>query len=273
MKLKFSKYQGTGNDFIILDRFSDTSNDFDFLEEEIALLCDRRFGIGADGLIIIQKHPDYDFEMIYYNSDGNVSSMCGNGGRCIVHYAFSKSYVGKNCRFLAIDGEHKAKASADEISLQMKDVETVKRDGSAYVLDTGSPHYVYLSKIPEDKEFIAYAKEVRYGEIYHTKGINVNCLEKTGDDVLEVLTYERGVEDITFSCGTGVVAAAITQSIYEKQKENFNYKILTKGGALKVSGNISEGKFHDIWLIGPAMHVYEGLFNLQKKHQDFPKLH
>jgi len=273
MELKFSKYQGTGNDFVIIDGIANPELNINELESQIAFLCDRRFGIGADGLIIIQDHEEFDFEMVYYNSDGNESSMCGNGGRCIVHFAYSKSYISEDCKFMAIDGLHLAKASTQDIALQMKEVNDVKITEAGFVLDTGSPHYVYLSEIPTDEEFIKTAKKIRFGQVFKEQGINVNCLEQKGGKEIAVLTYERGVEDITFSCGTGVVAAAIAQAISTEQAGNFSYKVSTKGGFLKVEGRRDEGRFKDLWLIGPAAHVYDGVVNLQNAHPDFPKLH
>jgi len=273
MELKFSKYHGTGNDFILVDGIADKELNRELLEMHVENLCDRRFGIGADGLIIIVPHDDYDFEMIYYNSDGKQSSMCGNGGRCIVHFAFSKSYIGEECRFLAIDGPHLAKASMEEIALQMKDVQEIKQDGQAYVLDTGSPHYIYLEDIPGDEAFVKHAKEIRYGEKYGVAGINVNCVQVGADNTIAVLTYERGVEDITYSCGTGVVAAAIAHNNARGGTKDFETKIQTRGGTLFVQGVQNEKGYTDIWLKGPATPVFDGSISLQNAHPNFPKLH
>ncbi len=273
MELKFSKYQGTGNDFVIVDAIAETKLNLELLSHSVAKMCDRRFGIGADGLIIIKQHKDYDFEMIYYNSDGKLSSMCGNGGRCIVHFAYSKSYIQERCRFLAVDGEHIAVASNTEVDLKMSDVSTVSKDGSAYVLDTGSPHYVFKSEIPKDEDFIHEARQIRYGEKYGAKGINVNCIELNEEGDLYVLTYERGVEDITYSCGTGVVAATIAHAIESGDEKDFQSSIITKGGRLSVRGKKSIRGFEELWLRGPARLVFEGTVTLQSAHLDFPKLH
>jgi len=188
-------------------------------------------------------------------------------------YAFSKSYIGSSCTFLAIDGLHKAKATMTEVSLQMQDVSKVVRDGDAYVLNTGSPHYVYIATHPSDGDFIDMAKKIRYGHTYGDEGINVNCLQKNEAEEFSVLTYERGVEDITYSCGTGVVASAIANNMSGNNEGDFRSEISTRGGTLYVEGISTDGIYKDLWLIGPAVHIFNGTITLQNTNPSLPKLH
>lgn len=262
MRLPFYKYQATGNDFVIVNQtvipyFQDPS------QELVARLCDRRFGIGADGLMIIEKSTNAEFKMIYYNSDGRQSTMCGNGGRAIVHLAHKLNLIDKKCLFEAVDGIHEAEIKgADIIALKMIDVSEISREGNAFVLDTGSPHYVCQKEKLEDLDIISAAHAIRYGDKYAASGINVNFIEHL-DDVLHVRTYERGVEDETYSCGTGVTAAAIAHSSgYLTNGKCAEIDIHTKGGRLKVKLTRNNSAYEDIWLIGPAQKVYEGVIDL-----------
>jgi diaminopimelate epimerase len=229
----------------------------------IEKLCDRRFGIGGDGLIFIQNHPDYDFEMVYFNADGFGSSMCGNGGRCAVAFAKKLGIIDTKTRFLAIDGEHEAIIETDNwVELKMADIERVEVNENHFVLDTGSPHYVkYVDKINEIDVFEA-GRNIRYNERFKAKGINVNFVEITAADTLKVATYERGVEAETLACGTGVTACALTFWTLNKAKENppTNIKIKAKGGDLSVRFEaIDEQHFQHIWLCGGADFVFEGV--------------
>ncbi len=262
MGIQFIKYHGTGNDFIIIDDREESFNIGDGLL--INQMCSRRFGIGADGLILLRNATDYDFQMIYFNSDGNQSSMCGNGGRCIVHFAHSLGLFEDKCSFLAIDGPHEAYVLKDNrIKLKMGDVSKIFKDGQALVLDTGSPHYV----LKIDKIDVLNVKEkgasIRYSEKYLNDGINVNFLE-CSDEGIHVATYERGVEDETYSCGTGVTASAIAIHEMDSIRHQSPVSIRTKGGDLKVYFT-KKGKetYFDIWLEGTAVMTYEGkwIFN------------
>lgn len=259
MSLKFFKYQGTGNDFVIIDN---RNNSISFSQEEVALICNRRFGVGADGLILLQNHKELDFEMIYFNSDGKTSSMCGNGGRCIVAFAKKTGIIQEYTEFMAIDGPHHAKIEKDQVSLKMNDVEQVdcRREGD-FFLNTGSPHYVRYVNDLNSFDVYQEGKKVRNSEEFRKEGTNVNFVEKV-NDALFVRTYERGVEDETFSCGTGVTAAGLVAAFSETGKNNF--KIKTLGGELNVSfkGSAQEG-FTDIWLTGPAKFVFEGSIHVK----------
>jgi len=255
--MEFYKYQGTGNDFVMIDnrcgKYSDLS------VENIQKLCDRRFGIGADGLIKINSAENVDFDVDYYNSDGS-KSFCGNGARCSVAFAHFLSIFNDNKTvFNAIDGLHEAEINGDIVKLRMGDVEEICKDGNDSVLDTGSPHYVkYVEDIANYKVFTE-GNSIRNSGNYAEKGINVNFVENISDDEIFVRTYERGVEDETYSCGTGVTAAALT---FLQKSDLKSVKIKTLGGDLKVYAEKNGDSFCDIWLEGPAKQVFSGKINL-----------
>jgi len=252
--LHFHKYQGTGNDFVMID---DRAEQFDLTNTNlVAHLCHRRFGIGADGLILLRNHPDHDFQMIYYNSDGNESTMCGNGGRCLVKFAHELGIFEQQCTFLAVDGPHHAFIKEGLVHLKMKEVDKISPFKEDFVLDTGSPHYIRF--VPEVKtvSILEEARAVRYSQPFKEKGINVNFVQQLGPGKLKIRTYERGVEDETLSCGTGVTAAALTSSKMNQMKSPI--QLQTEGGELSVSFQEAAGKFTDVFLIGPAEKVFEG---------------
>lgn len=252
----FQKYQGTGNDFIMID---DTNFTFPSQNHElIAQMCDRRFGIGADGLILIQTITDYDFRMVYFNANGYEGSMCGNGGRCAVAFAKSLGIFDTNTTFLACDGIHKAFIEGENIHLQMKDVTTIETNDNFFFLDTGSPHYVEWVNDLENFEVVKKGKAIRYNDRFKEKGTNVNFVEKIGKQSLSVRTYERGVEDETYACGTGVTACAITANIHQKTSSPISIKVI--GGELSVSFEEKNGIFTNIFLIGKAEKTFEGIF-------------
>ena len=258
MQIPFYKYQGTGNDFILLDQ-----RDHQFLQRtdlhRVHQLCDRRFGIGADGLILLQNRTGYDFEMVYFNADGQESSMCGNGGRCIAAFAQHLGIVDERAHFLAIDGPHEALVRADQwVDLKMSDVDRVQIRPDHYELDTGSPHYVTFVEDVDDIQVVENGQAIRYSKAYRAAGINVNFVEKRAVGI-SVLTYERGVEDETLSCGTGVTAAAIAYYLAAPSAERQTVDIQTKGGQLRVRFRPDERSgFRDIWLGGPATRVFRG---------------
>ena len=254
--MEFYKYQGTGNDFIILD--NRTGNYNDLIAKQIKALCHRRFGIGADGLMLLQNKEGFDFEMIYYNADGRTSSMCGNGGRCMVRFAYHMGLHKYTYHFLAIDGVHEAEIDNDDIiRLKMNDVNAVEEHHSHAVLNTGSPHYVKFVNDIQQVDVVHAGREIRNSKHYQQEGINVNFVENTGEDSIYVRTYERGVEDETLSCGTGVTAAALVSAHNSK---GFNrVEVKTPGGMLSVEYNkIDETHYDNIWLCGPATLVYKG---------------
>jgi diaminopimelate epimerase len=256
MKLDFYKYQGTGNDFIIFD-----NRELKFKRDNNALvakLCDRRFGVGADGLMLLQNAKGYDFEMVYYNSDGKESSMCGNGGRCIVEFAKSLGLVKDKAFFLATDGEHEALVKQGYISLKMNNVSKVEMNASFCYLNTGSPHYVAFVNQIQKYDVFNEGRKIRYNDRFKEEGTNVNFAEKDYN-ALFVRTYERGVEAETYSCGTGVTAAALVASLKNVATADSYCDIKTLGGNLKVTFNKhSDGSFTDVWLEGPATFVYKG---------------
>ena len=257
MQLHFHKYQGTGNDFIILDnRKGQYSN---LTTSQVKFLCDRRFGIGADGLMMLNEKPSYDFEMIYFNADGRESSMCGNGGRCLVKFAYHMGIHRNSYLFSAVDGDHEAEIDLDgTVSLHMRDVFEVRPvNGGDYVLNTGSPHYVKMVSDIEKMDVFSKGRQIRNSDAFVKDGINVNFVENKGDDEIFVRTYERGVEDETLSCGTGVTAAAL--ACYHNETGFNDVVVITKGGKLNVEyDRIDDHNYKNIWLSGPAEKVFEG---------------
>lgn len=255
MNIIFHKYQGTGNDFIILDN---RKQSYSLLTtEHIKYLCGRHFGIGADGLMLLNTIEGYDFEMKYYNADGKESSMCGNGGRCIAQFAYTHQIIHKKCRFIAIDGEHEAIIENNNwIKLKMKDVSGVIKENNNFIIDTGSPHYIKCVENINNINVVEEGRKIRYNKAFEKVGINVNFVETKGDKNIFVRTYERGVENETLSCGTGVVASALISA----HTIGFNkIDIETLGGNLTVECNkIDDTHFKEIWLCGPATFVFAG---------------
>ncbi len=258
MKLSFYKYQGTGNDFVMVDNrqqvLSKNSTNL------IKTLCDRKFGIGADGLILLEnsENDSDDFKMVYFNSDGRESSMCGNGGRCIVAFAHFLGIIKDKAAFTAIDGFHEATIDNECVGLKMMDVEGVEEKDSAVFLDTGSPHHIIFTSEVEGLDIKKDGAAVRYSAEYNEKGgTNVNFVELIDEYNLKVRTYERGVEDETLSCGTGVTAVAL--AAYATGKVNSNtVNLETPGGPLKVSFEQQGSSYKNIWLTGPAKQVFKG---------------
>ncbi len=260
MTVNFFKYHGTGNDFIMVDNRDETfpkSN-----RELIENWCDRRFGIGADGLILIEKDSDSDFKMVYFNSDGNQSTMCGNGGRCIVAFAKQLGIIGDSCHFNAVDGLHYATINQQNIvSLQMTNVREIKCESDFTYLNTGSPHHVVMVSDLEQYDVYHKGKEIRESARYHPKGTNVNFVEKINQDTFAIRTFERGVEAETWSCGTGATAVAIAM-FNNGQTTATEVHILVKGGCLYVKFTKEEGGFNSVYLTGPAQRVFEGTISL-----------
>lgn len=254
MTIHFTKYQGTGNDFILIDNREGNITNLD-----VAKLCHPKFGIGADGLMLLQNKADYDFEMVYYNSDGNISTMCGNGGRCIVDFAKQLGvFTSNTTTFLAVDGPHQAHWEAQKVDLHMKDVSEVSVDGSSYILNTGSPHYVsFVNDLNFD--LLPWAKAIRYSDTFKQEGINVNAVSIVNDHTIAVRTYERGVENETLSCGTGVTACAIAFALKQNKPNGLiEVNIQTPGGALLVKFEKQEQDFKSVYLCGPATEVFIG---------------
>lgn len=251
-KIQFYKYQGTGNDFIII-------NDLDghLSTEDIINLCDRKYGIGADGIIFMSKTKDVDFKMMYFNADGS-ESFCGNGSRCAVKHAQYLGWISGQCIFTSNDGDHAAEIEEETVKLKMHDVDFIVVEDMGYILNTGSPHYIAYTERINELDLIKAAHEIRYSERFKDVGINVNYLEpKNG--ILHIRTYERGVEDETLSCGTGVTAAAIAHYLEQNStQKNFKQKLQTKGGSLYVSFEKKKDRFQNIVLSGPANLVFHG---------------
>lgn len=259
MDLRFVKYQGTGNDFIMIDNRSGEWNDLSI--SMIRKLCDRRFGIGADGLIKINTIPGYDFEVDYYNSDGS-KSFCGNGARCSVAFAHELGITADSVSFMAIDGAHEAVKKGGLVYLKMNDVSEIDDSQKEYVLDTGSPHFIHFTENVTDFDIVAYGKQIRYSDKYKQAGINVNAIHQLDAYSFEIRTYERGVEDETLSCGTGVTAAALALGKKNRVLGEFEYQVKSQGGDLAVKFTNAGSHFTDIWLIGPAESVFKGEVNV-----------
>jgi diaminopimelate epimerase len=254
MNKRFYKYQGTGNDFIIIDNRQQA---IDLNKEQVAMLCDRHFGIGADGLMLLEEEEGYDFRMVYYNSDGKESTMCGNGGRCMTAFAHKLGIIEDKANFIAIDGPHSASILQNGlISLHMKDVDSIGIYDNYSILNTGSPHYVLWVKHVKDMDIYNGGRKIRNQPEFQPDGINVNFVEQT-DIGLWVRTYERGVEDETLSCGTGVTAAAIAAT--GEQTGEYTTNVFTPGGTLQISfTKDSKLTAKNVTLRGPAEFVFSG---------------
>lgn len=256
MGIPFYKYQGTGNDFIMIDNRQGIFSKND--TKLINTMCDRKFGIGADGLILLENHEKLDFTMVYYNADGNPSSMCGNGGRCIVAFAKRLNIISDNTTFMAVDGEHEAKIIEGKVHLKMIDVDKVEDHGSYLFANTGSPHHVELVEDLAGYPVFERGSAIRYGELYGEAGSNINFVEKK-EEGFALRTYERGVEDETLSCGTGATAVALALDTLNKVSGN-SVKLAVEGGALEVSFEKVDNGYKNIYLIGPAENVFEGVW-------------
>lgn len=256
MKFKFYKYEGTGNDFIIIDNRQDYFPHHKV--KRIKKLCDRRFGIGADGLILLENDLETDFKMVYFNSDGNQSSMCGNGGRCIVAFAHKLNLIGSQTTFLATDGLHQAFIFDDGIiSLGMKDVDEVKIANDYTFLNTGSPHHIVEVNDLKELDVKTIGATIRFSSLYGETGSNVNFVKQIGPAHFKIRTYERGVEDETYSCGTGATAVAIAMNAIGKTNSN-QIKIDVVGGGLEVVFEKEKQLYTNVFLKGPATFVFQG---------------
>ncbi len=263
MFIRFHKYEGTGNDFIMIDN---RQNEFPKNNTKlVAHLCDRRFGIGADGLLLLENDTltdatdtNIDFRMVYYNSDGNESSMCGNGGRCIVAFAKSLGIIENKTVFVATDGLHHAEILEDNrVALQMKDVDEVKINPDYIFLNTGSPHHVTVVHTLENYDVKSNGAKIRYSALYGKAGSNVNFVTQKSPEHFALRTYERGVEDETLSCGTGATAVAIAMNAIGKTKSK-TINLDVQGGQLKVSFDVEQGRYKNVFLTGPATFVFSG---------------
>lgn len=256
MVLEFYKYQGTGNDFILLDN---RSGKYDKISaKEISFLCDRHYGIGSDGFIFLQKKTGYDFEMRFYNPDGSAGMMCGNGGRCIAAFARDLKIIRNSCIFWAPDGEHQAKLSDNnQVKLSMKELAFGEKILNFYLFDTGAPHIIFFKDDIEDADFTEKAREVRYSPRFNNEGINVNRLQKKAENEIKVRTYERGVEAETLSCGTGVTASALAYALENNIPEG-KIKVQAKGGNLTVYFRSENQRFKDVYLEAQAKFVFSG---------------
>lgn len=257
MTIEFHKYQGTGNDFVMID---DRSGFFPMEDKKlISFLCDRKMGVGADGVILIQNHPDLDFRMVYFNPDGS-QSLCGNGSRCAIAFAKTLGVIGDQTTFETTDGVHDAFIEGEIVHFHLHDVSRTKKHETGYFINTGSPHHVELVQDVNTTDILQIGSKIRYSEQYAPAGTNVNFLEQAADHI-KVRTYERGVENETLSCGTGVTACALAAS-------DLNYtspvSVQTLGGKLTVSFEKNTTGFTNIYLAGPAKKVYEGTISVSQ---------
>lgn len=260
MTLRFTKYQGTGNDFIMLDRTHESHDNLSIAV--ISALCDRKFGIGADGLIAIKRHSSLDFEVVYYNADGT-QSFCGNGARCAVAFAHTLGLLkSPHTKFMAIDGPHEAWLCEDEVRLKMANVPPIVKLENGYEVQTGSPHFVLEDNNHDNSHVVEVGRSIRYNETYCEEGINVNLMALQ-DNSIRVATYERGVEDETLSCGTGVTAAALVFAQLQDVATG-KVNVQTKGGSLIVEWQqLDDLSYREVYLTGPAKRVYNGIYELK----------
>ena len=255
MTFTFNKYQGTGNDFVIIDNRSQFFPKSD--TALIAKLCDRKFGVGADGLILLEEHPTADFRMIYYNADGRESSMCGNGGRCMVAFAKALDIIDSETTFEAIDGIHEAQIVDEIVHLKMQDVLDINSESNYTFLDTGSPHHVVMADDLKTLDVRTEGAAIRYSELYGEAGSNINFVHQLGAAAFAVRTYERGVEDETLSCGTGVTAVALAMHTEGKTKAT-DISLSVEGGQLQVRFKPTSSGYKEVYLVGPAQLVFKG---------------
>ena len=264
MKIPFSKYHGAGNDFVMIDN---TSAIFSANKLPVKSICHRRFGIGADGLILLESSKEFDFKMLYFNSDGNPGTMCGNGGRSTVAFAHRLKLIGATTTFLASDGPHTASIDQDRgkiklISLGMSPVsEIIQTDDGGFFLNTGSPHLVVFSDNIDDLDVYKEGKRLRYDKRFAPGGCNVNFVEIINQNHLYVRTYERGVEDETYACGTGITASALSFANKNHLDEG-TLSMKAKGGDLKVSWKKINSIYNNIVLSGPAEWVFDGIIEI-----------
>ena len=258
MRIEFYKYQGTGNDFVMIDNMDGRYDNLSL--SQIQFLCDRKMGIGADGLIKLNASAQVDFEVDYYNADGS-KSFCGNGARCSIAFAKQLGLIENETVFTAIDGLHRGELKGGLVQLEMLPVNKIDRINQDFFVDTGSPHYVHL-RSDLDGDIVSYGKMIRYSEIFEKEGVNVNYLNELSSNKIAVETYERGVEDETLSCGTGVTGCALVY-MELNQLLDAEIEVETKGGQLSVKARQEmNGSFDNIWLIGPATHVFSGEIEL-----------
>lgn len=276
MMMRFHKYQGAGNDFLIADN---RDGSIRLSAEQIAAICDRRYGVGADGLMLLEKSEAYDFRMTYFNSDGSGGMMCGNGGRCIVAFAADLGITSFD--FDAADGYHAAeilevKDGVKTVRLKMKDVCEISRhdvlegvSGAAegFFLDTGTRHYVRFVDNLEQYDIVREGRDIRMNASeFLPVGVNVNFVEPA-DGLVKVRTYEKGVEDETFACGTGIVASCIASfvngvapSSRDEPTGRVHYDVKAKKDSLAVDF-LPADVASDVWLTGPAAYVAEIIVN------------
>ncbi len=262
MKLKFYKYQATGNDFVIIDN---RNQDINLNEENIRFLCDRHFGIGSDGLIILENSDKADFAMQFFNPDGSGGMMCGNGGRSIVRFAFDLGIIKESCSFIAPDGLHFAEIKEEIVKLKMVVPTLFQAHKDGYYINTGTSHFVSFVNSVENINLLEKGRALRYDDRFSLyKGCNVNFVEETSLNNIKIRTYERGVEDETLACGTGICAAALTYSVEKQLNEGkHTINISAKGGELQVEFEKSkDNSFSAPYLIGEAKKVFVGEINI-----------
>ena len=259
MKISFSKYNGAGNDFIVIDN---RYNKLSLTKSQIFKLCNRNVGIGADGIISIENSDKTDFEILHYTSDGTLGSLCGNGSRCAVSFAYRNKIINKETRFEAFDGSHKAEIINDElIIMQMKLNSKIIENEYGVWLDTGSPHLIVEANNTDIIDVKNAGQSIRYNDFYKEEGVNVNFVEKVSDDVFKIRTYERGVEDETKACGTGSTASAICMNYLGRTKSN-EIKMKCQGGDLNIKFINTDDEFSNISITGPAKFVFEGVIEI-----------
>lgn len=266
MLIQFAKYEGAGNDFILIDN---REGIFTPDAQRIARLCDRHFGIGADGLMTLSRSTEEDCAMRYFNADGSEGEMCGNGARCFALFAEHLGVGGEHKYFTAVDGLHTAtirrtKGTAGSVELSLGDVREIRSGNGWWFLNTGVPHYVEFVEALDAVDVCGRGRAIRYDTARFDRGTNVNFVHVEGNGRISVRTYERGVEAETLACGTGATAAALITN-YALQPDTTRYEITVPGGVLSVRFSREPHTEHytNIRLTGPARRVFEGEFETE----------
>lgn len=256
---------GSGNDFIIIDNRNNIVDEND-LSNFIVNVCRRKMSVGADGVILVENTDNADFKWRFFNSDGSVAEMCGNGARCVARFAYLNNISGSNMSFETLAGLVNAEVIEERVKVKMTDPFDLETDitielknglTSIYSINTGVPHVVMVKNSIDDIDIVKIGREIRYHDRFSPAGTNVNFVCRVKDNTIAIRTYERGVEDETLACGTGAAASAIVMA--HKMKLDAPLSVLTRSGEyLNIFFKEQEGQYYDIYLEGDARIIYKG---------------